>query len=189
MSRLSCPDKKTSDERIIRNLFLWEKYKAAESIFCYVGISSEIRTEVLFQKALRDGKRMAAPRCESNGEMTAREIRNFSELEQNSRGLWEPMSNCPIIMSGESDVTVIPCLACDMAGRRLGQGGGYYDRYLAQARTLRVALCRKQFLLPELPADPWDCSMDFIVSEDGVYRVPIDEEDRVPTDEVNITDG
>jgi 5-formyltetrahydrofolate cyclo-ligase len=76
----------------------------------------------------------------------------------------------------DADVVVVPALAADHRGRRLGRGAGYYDRALAALphprRPLLVALVHADELLPEVPHEPHDVPVDVVVTENGVFRVP-----------------
>ena len=70
------------------------------------------------------------------------------------------------------DLCVIPCVACSSSGVRLGYGGGYYDRFLPETRAKRIILCQEQMLCENIPAEPHDCPMDLIVTEERV-REPV----------------
>lgn len=67
------------------------------------------------------------------------------------------------------DVVLVPGLLFDLKGYRLGRGGGYYDRFLAGLRALRIGLLFSPFLVPELPRDPWDLPMQILVSDEGIH--------------------
>ena len=72
----------------------------------------------------------------------------------------------------EVDVVVVPALAVDHAGRRLGRGAGYYDRVLQHVRVPVVALLHADELVPEVPSEPHDVRVQMVVTETGVFRVP-----------------
>lgn len=75
---------------------------------------------------------------------------------------------CP---AGEIDLILVPCLAADDAGYRLGYGGGYYDRFLAGAKGVSICLCREQALWESVPRDAHDARVDFVVTEAGTIAV------------------
>jgi 5-formyltetrahydrofolate cyclo-ligase len=66
---------------------------------------------------------------------------------------------------------LIPALACDRSGTRLGYGQGFYDRFLVQVGGLRVAVIPEQGLVETLPRDPWDVPMEVIVTESQIVRI------------------
>ena len=65
---------------------------------------------------------------------------------------------------------MIPCLACDRRGFRLGHGGGFYDRYLENAQFAMALLCRSDRVLDRLPADAWDVPVNLVVTDQEVIR-------------------
>jgi 5-formyltetrahydrofolate cyclo-ligase len=90
-------------------------------------------------------------------------------LQKPPFGLWEPAAEAPALPPGALDFALIPCIACDRSGRRLGRGGGYYDRFLAGRGFTKAAVCRQNMLLDELPHEAHDEKVDYIVTETGVY--------------------
>jgi 5-formyltetrahydrofolate cyclo-ligase len=110
----------------------------------------------------------------SAGTMDFYQIRDFDELKVGSFNIPEPDPDIQI-MAKPSENTVIfcPCLAVDKKGTRLGYGGGYYDRYLADYPDLpRVAVCFDQFFIDqEIPRQSFDVSMDFVITEKGITKI------------------
>jgi 5-formyltetrahydrofolate cyclo-ligase len=82
-------------------------------------------------------------------------------------GALQPPPEAPAIAPDAVDLFVVPGLLFDRSGRRLGRGGGHFDRLLARARTdaLRVGVCPSEALVDELPEDPWDVRMHRVVTE------------------------
>jgi 5-formyltetrahydrofolate cyclo-ligase len=84
----------------------------------------------------------------------------------------EPLPECPVVPPSEIDLILIPGLAFDRTGRRLGRGGGFYDRFLADP-GLRATRCGVLFdcqLLPEIPADPHDIRVDFLATPGLLWK-------------------
>ena len=100
--------------------------------------------------------------------MTARRIGSLSELEPGAYGLPEPGKGCAVIAPEEIDLVLVPGTAFDAQGRRLGQGGGYYDRFLSGTRALRVGVCHGFALVDHVPAQAHDLNMDYILTPDAV---------------------
>lgn len=86
-------------------------------------------------------------------------------------GLAEPAASCPEVAPGAVDIAVVPALGLGRDGSRLGYGGGYYDRYLAATRALRVGVVWDACLVDALPSEPFDQSLDVIVTERGALRI------------------
>lgn len=147
------------------------EYQAANTIFCFVGSGAEFDTRLILQHALDEGKRVAVPLCVGRNLMEARQIHSLKELTGvGSFGIPEPSGKAPLVRPEEIDFAVIPCLACDRRGFRLGHGGGFYDRYLEDAQFAMALLCRSDRVLDRLPADAWDVPVNLVVTDQEVIR-------------------
>lgn len=160
-----------ADTRIREWILNWEYFQRAETIFCFVGTDREIDTKLLIQEALDQGKRVAVPKCISKGIMEARQIRSISELVSGSYGIEEPGEAAGLIDPKEISLALVPCLTCSEDGRRLGYGGGFYDRYLKQVPGIHAVLCRGRLMEDKIPWEPHDCLMDAIIREDGILEL------------------
>ena len=150
------------------------QYRAAHTLFCFVGTAHEPDTLPLIRQALADGKRVAVPLCTGPGKMQARQITTPADLTGTGAfGILEPLPDCPVIAKSHIDFALVPCLACDATGRRLGHGGGYYDRYLAGAAFGWAVICPEVFLLPDIPAGQHDLKATYIVTEKRVLQTPL----------------
>ena len=144
-----------------------EAYKSAGTVFCFVGTPGEIDTRTFLAGVLADGKRLCVPVCEKGGAMTARCVCSLAELAPGLWGIPEPPAAAQEIMPQDIDLCVAPCLAADLQKRRLGQGGGYYDRFLPRLRPGAVSalVCREKLLLPAVPVEPHDAVCTLLVTE------------------------
>lgn len=165
-----------ADRAIARRIISMEEYRRAQTVFCFVSTAREIDTAPVLRDVLAAGKRLGVPRCLGPGEMEVFAITDLGRLERGSYGILEPPSDAPRIGPEEIDFAVLPCLAADRSGRRLGHGGGYYDRYLARMRAGRPAdpaftalICRGVFLQEEVPAQEHDERASAVVWEGGIY--------------------
>lgn len=145
-------------------------YRSAGTVFCFVGAGQEIDTQPFLLDALSCGKRLCVPFCTGPGRMELRSISSLSQLSPGAYGILEPTAECPSVPLDEVDFTVVPCLTCDRSGRRLGQGGGYYDRFLASYRASAVLVCRERLLRAELPAESRDRPVPWVMTERAFYE-------------------
>jgi 5-formyltetrahydrofolate cyclo-ligase len=164
-------DKGEAEQAITRTLLSLPEYAAARLVFCYVGVRKEIRTMPFIEAALAAGKRVCVPRRLDGETMEAREITGANDLRAASFGLMEPKEDCPSVRSDKIELAVIPCLACDLRGYRLGYGAGYYDRYMVGANYARAALCMETALFGSLPAAEFDIKVSLVITEKRVHRI------------------
>lgn len=157
------------DRRIAGRLLSSPCWAAAGTVFCYVGTGWEIGTAEILNAAFAAGRRVAVPLCLPGGVMEAHEIRTLDALAPGAFGIPEPRRDTPVLPPQAFDLAVVPAVAFDRAGFRIGRGGGYYDRYLAQMRGVKIGLCYTQFLLPSLPRELHDERVDLILTEEGEY--------------------
>ena len=148
----------------------FEPYKNARSVMAYVAVRGEISLAPVIGDVLARGKTLLLPRCESQGIMTAREICSMDDLEPGAYGLPEPKKDCPICEPERIDLIFVPGVAFDRAGGRLGQGGGYYDRFLRRSGALRVGVCHGFALLEAVPCEAHDEQMDHVIIPGGIVR-------------------
>ena len=92
-------------------------------------------------------------------------------MTEQTFGIPEPGEQCPEIAPEEIDLCLVPALACDASGIRLGYGGGFYDRFLPQTAACRMVLCAQERFLQQVPAEQHDMHCDCVVTENEVMRV------------------
>ena len=111
-------------------------------------------------------------KCMEKGIMNVYEIHSLQELHPGAYGILEPKEDPErLIQPGAIDFALIPCISCDRSGRRLGHGGGYYDRYLEKTHCVKAVLCREELLVDEIPVEEHDLRMDLVISEKGCYKM------------------
>lgn len=158
------------DSNIAEQVISSVEYKAADTVFCYVSTVGEVNTFPILKAALKEGKKVCVPKCGEQGKMSAFQIKDFTDLQQGKFGILEPDSQCTYISPEEIDLVLVPCLACDEMGNRIGYGGGYYDRYLKQRSFIKMSLCRSCQMLESIPVEETDCKMDMVVNEDRIIK-------------------
>lgn len=137
-----------------------------KSAFVYLSYSLEAPTDKLVEQLKAYGVRVYAPVLQK-GEMFAVEC--GEEFSLSHLGIREPIGTP---MEGDCDIAIIPLLAVDKQGNRLGYGGGYYDRYLrAHAKTVRIGYCFDFQVLPVLPSEETDEKMQMIVTDKRLFMI------------------
>ncbi|MBC8535248.1 5-formyltetrahydrofolate cyclo-ligase [Feifania hominis] len=156
------------DEAIARRLFESGAYRSARGILCYVSYQSEIDTRAILCRALRDGKRVAAPRVDARvHSMAFYELAEPEDLVGGYRGIPEPREGLPSAQGSDFSLCILPGYCFDGRGYRLGYGGGYYDRFLANFGGRKLGLCYRENLVSSLPHDRYDIPADLVICEDG----------------------
>lgn len=154
---------------ITENILSMPEYAGARSIFCYMAAGGEADLSALMKDALARGKRVFVPHTMENGIMEPVELLEGDRLVPRMYGIAEPEILRPGKPS-DMDMAVIPGLACTPEGVRLGQGGGYYDRFLAEFKGSCVMACPERFVYVRLPHEPHDYRVPLIATESTVIR-------------------
>lgn len=157
---------------ICRELLALPELEAAPVVFAFCPTPLEPDIAPVLRELLHRGKTLALPRCISPGVMEARRVWDLSALVPGAFRLPEPRPDAPLIPWGMLSFALVPCVAADRRGGRLGHGGGYYDRFLARAPgDLTAALvCFSALLTEEIPMDEPDIPVPLVVTEEGVWR-------------------
>ncbi|MEO0964694.1 MAG: 5-formyltetrahydrofolate cyclo-ligase [Planctomycetota bacterium] len=139
------------------------------AVFCYVGVKDEVSTRPLLERWLRAGVEVWVPRVESRQEpMSAVRLGAMCELQRGAMGV--PTCPCGVSMAGVPAWVVLPCVGVTRDGRRLGQGGGHYDRYMAAlgaAKVKTVALAFEVQVVEEVPGEAHDQRIGAVCTESG----------------------
>lgn len=159
------------DSAIARNLLQSEAFARADVVFLYLAVRGEVETQPILGAALAAGKRVAAPVCGPGGWMEFRCFAGTHQFAPGRFGIPEPLGSCPVARATADSLCLVPGLAFDRRGFRLGYGGGYYDRFLPTFPGRAVGLVRSAFLLEHLPADAFDQRVSAFVCEQGWREV------------------
>ena len=180
-TRKHVADKSTRSRKAIARLLKLDCYQQATTVLWYVDCRSELRTQWILLKAIEDGKRVVVPYCTMNeNDQHVLGLWRLTDLDELVQGKWNilapPVERWPesarTVAASELDGVVVPGVAFSREGVRLGNGMGYYDRLLADVRDdcVRFGLCYEAQLFTDLPAEPHDAVMDFVVTENQVYH-------------------
>lgn len=165
---MSEEEKSSRDERILSRLLSLSAYKRCGTLLTYVSTDIEVDTVRLIERALKDGKRVAAPRCvKGTRDMVFYVISSLDDLEKGSFSVMEPIpKRCGKLKKFDGALCIVPALAYDRYGYRLGYGKGYYDRFLSSHRGLikaGIEYCR--CIETELIHGRYDVPADILVTE------------------------
>ena len=169
-SGLSARYKAESSRAIAAHLLAMPEYQEAGTVFCFVGTDREIDTRPILEDVLAAGKRLCVPQCVGKGIMELRQVTDLRQLIPGAYGILEPSADAPLVSLDEVDFAILPCLTCNHLGQRLGQGGGYYDRFLSHYRGGTVLLCREKLIREEIPLEPHDHPVPWVLTERGLYE-------------------
>ena len=164
---LTLAEKNISDAAILHHVVNTTVYHRARTVFAFVGRGDEIDTLPLLRRVLADGKRLCVPLCTAPGIMECREITDLSVLRPGAYRILEPPAGAPLVAPADIDLAVIPCAGASPDGRRLGRGGGYYDRFLAGYAGEALLLCRQALLRTDIPWEAHDVLIPTVLTEQG----------------------
>jgi len=155
---------------LAEKLFRTEQYRQCGALYAYLAFNQEVRTRPIIERAWADGKRVAVPKV-LGGEMAFLWIDSFDALVESSFGIPEPAANGPAADDGDA-LVLVPGLAFDPEGHRVGYGGGFYDRFLRrEPRHPTIALCYDFQLFDRLEAEAHDVPVDAVIA-DGTPGAP-----------------
>jgi len=161
-----------ADHAITQRLLSGPEWTGVRVVFAYVSFRSEVGTRAILTAALESGRALLVPRVDrERREMQACRIHSLDELVPGSWGILEPAEATPM-EPAQIDLIVMPGLAFDRQGRRLGYGAGYYDRFLHGVRPdcVRLGLAYEVQLLPAVPAGTSDERVSRVITEAGLYH-------------------
>lgn len=169
------PEERSSKSAVITGRFLALPFLAPGcNIFCYVHFRSEVETLPLIRLCLNHGFRVSVPRVVENGHgLLACTIKDPDrDLLPGYCGIPEPKAGQPLVDPSSIQVAVVPGSVFDIQGGRLGYGGGYYDRFFAQAapQALRIGLAFDMQVIEAVPLEPHDQKLHCLITETRTIR-------------------
>ena len=171
--RRAISDKKQKDFEISKRLICSDIYLNASTILFYAALEDEINIDDCISKALACGKRVALPRCiNDSGDMEFYFINSLDDLESGYFGVREPdTKKCSIVTDFTDTLCIVPALAYDKNGYRLGYGKGFYDKFLQKINCISIGLCYNELIVDELPINQFDIPVNYIITEDSFITV------------------
>ena len=139
-----------------------DAYKNAKTIYGYLSYNQEVRTVPMLEQALRDGKRVAVPKVYGD-EMKFLYLDDLTKVSKGYAGIPEPIADGPVA-DDTTALVLMPGLAFDPQGHRIGYGGGFYDKFLAaEPNHPTLALCYEFQMLPVLDTEEHDIPVDTVL--------------------------
>lgn len=137
-------------------------YKQAKTIYGYLPYNQEVRTVPMLEQALKDGKKVAVPKVYGD-EMKFIYLTDLTQVEKGYAGIPEPAADGPVA-EDKTALVLMPGLAFDKEGHRMGYGGGFYDKFLAaEPEHPTLALCYAFQMVQELPTEEFDIPVDCVL--------------------------
>jgi 5-formyltetrahydrofolate cyclo-ligase len=167
---LSFDEKQRLDRKIANRLLNLWYFREVDLLLTYVSNSIEVDTKFIIQQALAQGKRVAVPRCvDGTRNLEFYLINSLEVLATGSFGLLEPPVNtCEKLTDFSGALCIVPALAFDPNGYRLGFGKGYYDRFLSNSNFKTIGICYDNCIFNELPHGKYDRKVNMIVTESRI---------------------
>ena len=155
----------------LQNFSLFQK---AQTVLAYISFRQEPDLSLLFtnvgEKTTFSTKTWGLPRCVEKS-LFWHIWQPGNSLQKGAYGILEPKLNAPLLQSSKVDLILVPAVACNLNGYRLGYGGGFYDRMLSQqewASKPTIGIVFEFAYLQDLPIDSWDKPLDFVCTENGI---------------------
>ena len=166
---------KNNSEKIAAQLFETAFWQNSTVVMLYLSFQNEVITDMIYERGWQENKIMLIPICSAqNGIMIMSKLSSFEQLVPNRYGIRELPEHLHKIVAPETiDLCLIPGIAFDKFGNRLGFGAGYYDRYLAKIlpHIPRIALAHScQIYDGILPTDEYDLPMHYMLTEYGLEQ-------------------
>lgn len=167
---LSEEEWKSKSEQIIKNLVNTDFFKQATTVHSYISMNErrEVCTDELFSIIFKNNKQAVVPITNfADHSLTHSEITPDTSLKTNKWGVREPDS-VQVVDVSALNLIVVPMVAADKKGNRLGYGQGFYDRFLNNTAGKKAGLVFDQFLFDEIPVEEFDVKLDVIITENEV---------------------
>ena len=153
---------------LCRKLIRSDEWQSAKTVLLYASLPGEVVTDLLFEDAFRSGRTVAVPNV-TGSEIVFSRITSMSDLSEGTFRIPEPREIVPFDF--EQPLIVLPGVAFDVTGNRVGYGRGFYDRYLSAHPGLKNCAVADDFsVFPQILADEWDVRTDCLITEKREYR-------------------
>jgi len=169
--RQSKEENRKKSKEIKERLFNLKEYRIARTVLFYVSYDGEVFTHDIIKEAL-DDKRVVVPISDKEDcSLNLSILENWNDLEEGSYGILEPRKDCiKEISIDEIDLIIVPGVAFDLNGNRLGHGKGYYDRLLEKTNAISIGLAFEFQIVKNIPTEINDKPVDLIITENRIIE-------------------
>lgn len=171
-SSISDTERKKKSIEICQKISELPQFLTCDTLFIYAPIKTEADPLPLFEAADKLGIRIAFPiSLTDTSTLDFRLVRSLDELNVGAYGIREPGSNFPKAFYTQKSICIVPALAFDAQGNRLGYGKGYYDRFLSDFCGLSIGITFDELKCPALPIESTDISVDIIITDKESVKI------------------
>lgn len=171
-NQMNLKDVSYKSVEIYNKLLQTDVYNHADQVFTYVSKQNEVNTHQLIIDGAKNNKRVAVPRVIKKGIMKFYYISSFDDLSIGKFEVLEPQDMSNEAIPSKRSIMIVPGLAFDKSGNRIGYGGGFYDRYLNQYPDItKIALAFDIQFVQEIPVGQHDVKVDMIITPSRIYRM------------------
>lgn len=151
-----------ASQSLARQFYATAYYQNAATIYGYLPYNQEVRTVPILEQALRDGKKVAVPKVYGDT-MRFIYLDDLTQVSPSEMGIPEPVADAPVARD-ETALVLMPGLAFDQKGNRMGYGGGFYDKFLAEEPNHpTVALCYGFQMVDSIPTEDYDIPVEMVL--------------------------
>jgi 5-formyltetrahydrofolate cyclo-ligase len=169
--RQSKEENRKKSKEIKEKLFGLKEYMDAKTVLFYVSYDGEVFTHDMIKEALDDKKVVAPISNKEDCSLSLSILDSWNDLEEGSYGILEPRKDCiKEISIDELDLIIVPGVAFDLNGNRLGHGKGYYDRLLEKTKAISIGLAFEFQIVKNIPTDRNDVPVDLIITENRMIE-------------------
>ncbi|MEM3399790.1 MAG: 5-formyltetrahydrofolate cyclo-ligase [Candidatus Micrarchaeia archaeon] len=167
----SLEERRRKSELIMQRLFSLPEFKHAKTILMYISYEEEVQTHEMIERAVALGKRVVVPITDTEtGELKLSLLKNMRELRKGAHGIYEPM-HIHQVSPEEIELAVVPGVAFDIEGTRLGHGHGYFDKLLKKIKAPFIGLAFEFQVVFRIPREEHDVPVDKIITEKRILDV------------------
>lgn len=172
-SKIAKDERLSMGNKIIKSFKSTDLYKNSEMIMIYISFGTEIHNHDFIKDALAEGKKIVVPVTFHNPRMMKpSQIFSFDELEPGYYNILSPKEEyIRYVDKSQIDLIIVPGAVFDKEGYRIGYGGGYYDRFLADLRAPKVSFAFEMQLTDEVPKEDFDIPVEYIITEDRFIEI------------------
>lgn len=168
---MTADEVKEKSALIHERLYALPEFTAAKTVMLYLSAFNEVSTEEIIERLWESGKRAVVPLTDPvTFELTPVYLERDTALKSTKLGVSEPIG-AEVAKESDIDLILVPGVAFDEGGGRLGFGKGCYDRLLENATVPKIALCYELQIVERVPADEHDVVMDALITERRIIRL------------------